>query len=91
VDDDATAGSHRRRQGRGATAAAGVAGGGRVRGRRSGRTAAPAPASGARSTRRGAAAAGERLPCTELLRGGRGRVRVLALVLVRPSVRQERG
>ena len=88
--DDATSGS-RSRQGRGATDVAGVAGGGRVRGRRSGRTAAPAPASGARSTRRGAAAAGERLPCTELLRGGRGRVRVLALVLVRPSVRQERG
>ena len=90
--DDATSGS-RSRQGRGATDVAGVAGG-RVRGRRSGRRrTAAAPASGARPARRGAAAAagGERLPCTELLRGGRGRVRVLALVLVRPSVRQERG
>ena len=94
VDDDATAGIHRRRQGRGATAAAGVAGGGRVRGRRSGRRTAAAPASGARPARRGAAAAagGERLLCTELLRGGRGRAaRVLALVLLGPSVRQERG
>ena len=95
VDDDATDGSHRRRQGHGATAAAGVAGGGRVRGRRSGRRrTAAAPASGARPARRGAAAAagGERLPCTELLRGGRGRAaRVLALVLLGPSVRQERG